>query len=113
MKKVLSLILCVFILAGALCSCGAASEKSESAYDSAMPAEAPAAPAPESELSRYILRESDGCVAVYRAEDALTPEQVTDIEVALLPASDRARLSVGIGVESRAELLCLLEDLGS
>ena len=75
--------------------------------------ELPAAPAPECELSRYILRESDGCVAVYRAEDALTPEQVTDIEVALLPASDRARLSVGIGVESRAELLCLLEDLGS
>ena len=38
---------------------------------------------------------------------------VTDIEVRLLPAADRETLAAGLSVESREELLLLLEDLGS
>ena len=41
------------------------------------------------------------------------PERLTDIETPLLRRSDRAMLSRGIPAEDIAELLSLLEDLGS
>ena len=60
----------------------------------------------------YILRSSEGCVAVFSAADG---EAVcaTGIEVALLPGADRAGLETGIPAESWEDVLLLLEDLGS
>lgn len=74
-------------------------------------AEEPSAEIPAE--NRYILREVDGCVAVFAAADAEEPEQITAIEVASLPTLDRSRLAQGIGVSSDSELVRLLEDLGS
>lgn len=78
----------------------------------------PSAPAAEETWTRaepgeYVLGEYGGCVAVYRPEDTVLPEQVTDIEIRLLPAADRRELAEGIVVQTREELLLLLEDLGS
>lgn len=61
----------------------------------------------------YVLREHDGHVAVYYAGFDKIPAVVTEIEVGQLPEADRIMLSEGLGVETREELLLLLEDLGS
>lgn len=61
----------------------------------------------------YLLGNYHGCVAVYGPEGSSLPQQVTDIEIALLPRADRNNLDEGILVESRRELVMLLEDLGS
>ena len=69
--------------------------------------------AEDTAASRYILREVDGCIAVFAAEDEREPEEITAIEVASLPVFDRERLRSGIGVSDASELIRLLEDLGS
>ena len=61
----------------------------------------------------FVLRESDGHVAIYYADFDRTPAIVTEIEVRLLPSADRALLAGGLPVETREELMILLEDLGS
>lgn len=61
----------------------------------------------------YFLRECDGFIAVYSAENAREPITVTDIEVCTLNDNDRAMLQNGIAAENKAELISLLEDLGS
>lgn len=61
----------------------------------------------------YLLGNYHGCVAVYGPEGRSLPQQVTDIEIALLPRADRHNLDEGILVGSRRELVMLLEDLGS
>ena len=60
----------------------------------------------------YVLGVSEGSVAVFAGGDLKTPLDVTDIELASLRETDRALISDGLRVESREELLLLLEDLG-
>lgn len=61
----------------------------------------------------YVLGEYSGCVAVFEPEQSLLPSQVTDIRVGLLPEQDRDQLRDGIPVQTRRELLMLLEDFSS
>lgn len=65
------------------------------------------------ESAEYYLREADGYVAVFSGKKERTPLSVTDIETAKLRAADKALVSRGIPVSGAAELLMLLEDLGS
>lgn len=60
----------------------------------------------------YILKESDGYVAVFSSNDP-QPIQVTGIRVSGLRQADQALLRDGITAASREELLSLLEDFGS
>ena len=80
--------------------------------DEQIPAEIWAPYQAKSARAQYLLREEDGHVAVYRSGER-SPERLTDIETPLLRRSDRAMLSRGIPAEDIAELLSLLEDLGS
>ncbi len=63
--------------------------------------------------SAYVLREYDGCVAIFCGGKTAVPATVTDIEVRLLPEWDRQALAAGIAVDDPRELSMLLEDLGS
>ena len=63
--------------------------------------------------AEYFLRESDGFVAVFESRKGRSPLSVTGIETAQLRRTDRQLLSRGIPVMNLAELLELLEDLGS
>jgi len=69
------------------------------------------APAPESP-GGYVLGAAEGRVAVLDAASR-SPVSLTDIELSGLREADREKLSTGLPVESREELLSLLEDLGS
>jgi hypothetical protein len=60
-----------------------------------------------------MLRELNGYVAVYFEGFDKAPAAVTDIELQQLPEADREALADGLHVNSREELLMLLEDLGS
>ena len=71
----------------------------------------PAANAERMAHSTYIVRDSNGYVAVYRADAPGSPIQVTDIAVSELREHDQALLHKGLGVDSREALLLLLEDL--
>ncbi|MEG1633323.1 MAG: hypothetical protein RR314_04650 [Oscillospiraceae bacterium] len=61
----------------------------------------------------FVLREYDGHVGVFDSNAAKSPVTVTDIELDCLRRADRDMLTAGIAVADRAELLTLLEDLGS
>ena len=61
----------------------------------------------------YVLGEYSGCVAVFEPERSALPSRVTDIRVQLLPEADRLQLHDGIPVQTRRELLMLLEDFNS
>ena len=63
--------------------------------------------------AEYFLRESGGYIAVFETRRARTPLSVTTIETSVLRSTDRQLLSRGIPVKNIAELLLLLEDLGS
>ena len=63
--------------------------------------------------AEYFLRDSDGYVAVYEGRLSRTPVSVTSIETSVLRDTDRRLLASGIPVPNVAELLLLLEDLGS
>ncbi len=65
-----------------------------------------------SEAAEYYLRDCGGFIAVYRGASS-TPIDVTDIETATLNDTDAELIHSGIPVQSRNELLLLLEDLGS
>ena len=77
-----------------------------------IPAEIYALYQAKSGRARYLLREKDGYVAVYRSGEN-RPLRTTDIETRLLRRADRAMLEKGIPAEDLGELLSLLEDLGS
>ena len=77
-----------------------------------IPAEVYALYQAKSGRARYLLREKDGIVAVYKSGEN-RPERLTDIETALLRRADRAMLEKGIPAEDLGEVLSLLEDLGS
>lgn len=64
------------------------------------------------ENAQFILREYDGCVAVFAAGEN-TPITMTDISVRTLREADRALLNAGLPAADRDEVLTLLEDLGS
>lgn len=66
----------------------------------------------DAENAQFILREYDGCVAVFAAGDS-TPITMTDIPVRDLREADRALLNAGLPAADRDEVLTLLEDLGS
>ena len=68
---------------------------------------------PEPEREAYLLREREGFIAVFSADDTAEPITVTDIEVCTLNNNDRKLLQGGITAENKAELLSLLEDLSS
>ena len=80
--------------------------------DERIPAEVYARYQAKSGRARYLLREEDGFVAVYRSGEN-RPERLTDIETLLLRRADRAMLEKGIPAEDLGEVLSLLEDLGS
>lgn len=61
----------------------------------------------------YYVRGHRGYVAVFSERRGGKPEKVTDIELAGLRQADMGLLEKGIPVDSRGELLELLEDLGS
>lgn len=63
--------------------------------------------------AEFILREYGGVVGVFEPGRRSKPMSVTDIEVFSLREADRAMLETGIAVRDRAELMELLEDLGS
>lgn len=65
------------------------------------------------EDAAWYLRESEGRVAVFEGRKAREPAAVTPIETASLRAADRQLLADGIPAADTAELLALLEDLGS
>ena len=67
----------------------------------------------DDKTKQYCLREQDGYIAVFSSDDILEPVTVTDIEVCTLNDNDRAMLKSGITAENKAELISLLEDLGS
>ena len=62
--------------------------------------------------AEYILRDYDGYVGVFDAEQDRAPLQITAIETGALRQTDRDMLQGGISVGSREQLLLLLEDLG-
>lgn len=62
--------------------------------------------------AEYVLREKNGRVAVFRS-GRNEPERYTEIETLTLRRADCAMLEKGIPAENMAELLALLEDLGS
>ena len=63
--------------------------------------------------AEYVLREYEGCVAVFSSVGDTSPMTLTDIEVGTLREADRQILKTGLAVADREELLTLLEDLGS
>ena len=71
---------------------------------------------PESGVQYYLLKDSNGRVAVYRCDsegNAGALVTVTDIYTNLLPENDLLRLRRGVIVRSERELDLLLEDLGN
>ena len=65
----------------------------------------------EESISKYILKEQDGILALYLgtgSEEKLW--QTYDISVNLLPESDRAQLAEGIEFSSISEALQMIED---
>lgn len=65
------------------------------------------------EQAQYFLRDKEGYVAVYRDKRSRDLLSVTAIETGFLRDTDRLLLNEGIPVKDAAELLGLLEDLGS
>ena len=62
--------------------------------------------------AEFILREYNGCVAVFAA-GGKKPLTMTEIAVRSLREADRALLNAGLPCTDRDEVLTLLEDLGS
>ncbi len=65
------------------------------------------------ENGAYLLKEYDGVIAIYRAEELNTPERLTEIQTATLRQADRQSLREGIFAANTEQLLMLLEDFGS
>ena len=63
--------------------------------------------------AEYVLREYDGCVAVFASAVDKDPITLTDIEIETLRDADRQILNAGLAVADREELLTMLEDLGT
>jgi len=96
-----------------LCRCAGALAVIGVLAGSAVSMAMPPAGSGEWEECEYVLGEYSGHVAVYDPEGGALPCQVTDIRVGLLPEADRSHLQEGIPLQSRLELMLLLEDFSS
>ena len=67
---------------------------------------------PVTESGEYLLAVAGERVAVYDLFDRREALEITEIELSSLREHDRALIEQGLPVESREELLTLLEDLG-
>ncbi len=105
-----ALLLCL-MSAAAYSVCGAYRSMQRSASQT-LPAEL-SARFEQSAEAEYYLKDKGGFVAVYESRRAREPLSVTAIETDVLRRTDRLLLSQGIPVKNAAELLELLEDLGS
>ena len=63
--------------------------------------------------AQYVLKNSEGYVAVYAGQRSRQPLEVTGIELGCLRTADQAMIRAGLPVSSQRELLLLLEDLSS
>jgi hypothetical protein len=67
----------------------------------------------ETDSNSYILKEYEGHVAVFMANDLKNPVTVTDIQVSTLRDLDKKLMETGMRIDSRDRLMMTLEDLGS
>lgn len=67
----------------------------------------------ETDSQSYILKEYEGHVAVFMANDLENPVTVTDIQVSTLRELDKKLMETGMKIDSRDRLMMTLEDLGS
>lgn len=114
MQLKLKLSVLALLALGAVFSCAAAVNSFALARRAAPQVQPPVVAQKYTELdsAAYILKESDGYVAVFsgRPETVL---EVTKIPVSSLRAGDRALLETGIAAADKQALLELLEDFGS
>lgn len=102
-----------------LCLLSAAAYSVFGAYESIRRIAGPTLPAELSaklesvEEAEFYLKDSSGYVAVFESKRARNPLRITAIETSMLRDTDRQLLNRGIPVSNSAELLLLLEDLGS
>jgi len=61
----------------------------------------------------YLIRACGGYVGVYYSNDEDYPAIITEIPTENLRSYDRQLIETGLSVESREELMQILEDLGS
>ena len=74
------------------------------------PVESEPEPAPD---YAYMLREYEGRVAVFTADNPAEPEMVLDTLVKYLPDYDRSQMQEGIKVKDYQQLVSLIEDFAS
>lgn len=67
----------------------------------------------EAEPAEFILREHNGCIAIFLSGSDKSPISVTDIELKNLRKVDSDQIRAGLRVKTEQEVLELLEDLGS
>ena len=111
MKLKVALLLC--LMSAAAFSVSGAYRSLHRVTAQAVPAEIAARFAGRESDAQYFLRDAGGHVAVYGGKREREPLTVTAIETSGLRAADRLLLRSGIPVGDGAELLQLLEDLGS
>ncbi len=70
-------------------------------------------PASAEESAVYVVREHDGFVGVFRADDGEVPVLMTDVPVQGLPLTARVELKNGVTAADLDEVMLLLEDFGS
>ncbi len=105
--------LLLVLAAGALCAAAEALRSVQPPVNAMLPKEIYERFAVRAEAAEFVIRQSEGYVAVFEREHPREPLSVTGIELRCLRAADRAMVEAGIPVISRSELLLLLEDLGS
>lgn len=111
MKLKAALLLC--LAAAAIWSVGGAWSSLHRGSVRILPDEVTARFVGREDTAEYYLRERDGFVAVFSSSNRREPVAVTRIEADTLRGTDRLLLESGIPASSSAELLLLLEDLGS
>lgn len=109
--KIKAAILLCLMSAAAYSVCGAYRSIHRPGSDN-LPAELSARFEP-GQAAEFYLKNENGYIAVYESRRARDPLSVTGIEISVLRDADRILLSRGIPVKNSAELLELLEDLGS
>lgn len=114
MQLKLKLSILFVLVLGALLSCMAAVHSFALVRKQIPVAQPPVVAQKYTELegAAYILRESDGYVAVFSAQPEKILE-ITNIPVSNLRAGDQALLETGIAAADKQALLELLEDFGS
>ena len=109
----LKIVLLCLMLSGALYTGAQAIAKVNSLRKNSLPEEIYSVYESRSPAAEYYVKSADGYVTVYRDRKFEEALRVTEIESGSLREADKAMLEKGIPVRDRAELLQLLEDLGS